>query len=223
MGELQTIQNYFNTQSLNINIWAFFFDILLTIATALTLSKIYIKYGKALSNRKIFANNFVILALTTMMIITVIKSSLALSLGLVGALSIVRFRSAIKEPEELAYIFMTVGLGLGFGANQRYVTLLFFAAIITVIIIKGIFSKAHETQNLYLNVSLHNDEIKINQIVAALKKHCTLVNLKRLDESEKTLDALFLINLENLDKLTKVKESIKGLNKKIKISFLDSN
>ena len=45
--------------------------------------------------------------MTTMVVITIVKSSLALSLGLVGALSIVRFRAAIKEPEELAFYFFS--------------------------------------------------------------------------------------------------------------------
>ena len=54
-----------------------------------------------------------------MLIIFVVKSSLALSLGLVGALSIVRFRSAIKEPEELTFLFLNIALGIGFGANAR--------------------------------------------------------------------------------------------------------
>jgi len=56
------------------------------------------------------------------LVITVVKSSLALSLGLVGALSIVRFRTPIKEPEELGYIFLTIAIGLGFGANLGLVT-----------------------------------------------------------------------------------------------------
>ena len=64
-----------------------------------------------------------LLAVTTMFIITVVKSSLALSLGLVGALSIVRFRAAIKEPEELTYLFFAISIGLGLGADQRVVTL----------------------------------------------------------------------------------------------------
>lgn len=63
-----------------------------------------------------------LIAVTTMMVISVVKSSLVLSLGLVGALSIVCFRTAIKDPEELAFIFLTIALGLGFGANQTRVT-----------------------------------------------------------------------------------------------------
>ena len=56
--------------------------------------------------------------MTTLLVIAVVKSSLALSLGLVGALSIVRFRTPIKEPEELAYIFLAIALGLCLGADQ---------------------------------------------------------------------------------------------------------
>jgi hypothetical protein len=56
------------------------------------------------------------------LIITIVKSSLALSLGLVGALSIVRFRTPVKEPEELAYLFMAIAIGLGMGADYRLET-----------------------------------------------------------------------------------------------------
>ena len=59
-----------------------------------------------------------VICLTTLLVISVVKSSLALSLGLVGALSIVRFRTPIKEPEELAYIFLSIAIGLALGADQ---------------------------------------------------------------------------------------------------------
>ena len=69
------------------------------------------------------------LAIITTLVITVIKFSLALSLGLVGALSIVRFRAAIKEPEELVYLFFIISIGLANGANQ------FLLSIIATLII----------------------------------------------------------------------------------------
>ncbi len=71
-----------------------------------------------------------------MLIITIVKSSLALSLGLVGALSIVRFRSAIKEPEELAYLFLCIAIGLGLGASQTAITTLAFIVIMGVLMLK---------------------------------------------------------------------------------------
>ena len=59
------------------------------------------------------------------LIISIVKSSLALSLGLVGALSIVRFRAAIKEPEELVYLFFVISIGLSNGANQFLLSIFF--------------------------------------------------------------------------------------------------
>ena len=53
-----------------------------------------------------------------MVVITIVKSSLALSLGLVGALSIVRFRTPIKETEELIMLFINLAIGLGLGASK---------------------------------------------------------------------------------------------------------
>ena len=82
------------------------------------LGQVYIRFGHSLSNRKLFARNFLVLVVTTTLIISIVRSSLALSLGLVGALSIVRFRAAIKEPEELAFLFLAISIGLGLGAGQ---------------------------------------------------------------------------------------------------------
>lgn len=79
---------------------------------------LYSKFGKTLSNRKAFSDIFWLLAMTTTIVIMVVKFSLALSLGLVGALSIVRFRAAIKEPEELVYLFLVIAIGIACGAGQ---------------------------------------------------------------------------------------------------------
>lgn len=77
---------------------------------------------------------FLLLIPAMIIIISIIKSSIALSLGLVGALSIVRFRTPIKEPEELLYIFVAIAVGLGLGANQVMVTVVGFAVIVAVLI-----------------------------------------------------------------------------------------
>ena len=81
-------------------------------------------FGNSFSDRFVMAGSFVMLALVTMLVITVVKSSLALSLGLVGALSIVRFRTPIKEPEDLIYLFLAIAIGLGVGASSIYITTL---------------------------------------------------------------------------------------------------
>ena len=67
------------------------------------------------------ARVFPLLTLVTIAVISVVKASLSLSLGLVGALSIVRFRAAIKDPEELVYLFLCIGIGLSLGSAQPWI------------------------------------------------------------------------------------------------------
>jgi hypothetical protein len=98
MNGEQTFQQFLTNQSVQIDVPSFAMNLLLAAVLGFLLSRAYERFGDSLSNRRLFARNFVLLAVTTMLIISIVKSSLALSLGLVGALSIVRFRAAIKEP-----------------------------------------------------------------------------------------------------------------------------
>ena len=130
---LQTQNEVFSLSSFIIN---FFCGAVLS----LLIRYHYTKFGSTITNRNDFANIFPFLTLTTILIISVVKSSLALSLGLVGALSIVRFRTPIKEPEELAYLFLCIATGLGLGANQTVVTILAVILILAFLsILKGFF------------------------------------------------------------------------------------
>ena len=108
------------------------------------------KFGSTLSNREEFGQVFPFILLTTILIITVVKSSLALSLGLVGALSIVRFRTPIKEPEELAYLFISIAMGLGLGANQILATVVAGPGILAFMAIIKTAKRENKSKNFYL-------------------------------------------------------------------------
>ena len=116
--EKDTLNNLFTANDINISIGSFVVSIFLSFILSFLLSKIYRAQSNSFSNPETLARVLPILSIGTTIIIVVVKSSLALSLGLVGALSIVRFRTPIKEPEELTYIFLTIGIGLATGANQ---------------------------------------------------------------------------------------------------------
>ena len=106
----ETFEDFIANTSTRIPIITFIFNFCITGLLTIPLSWAYINYGGSLSNRRTFSKNFILLSMTTMLIISIVKSSLALSLGLVGALSIIRFRAAIKEPEELAYLFIAIAI-----------------------------------------------------------------------------------------------------------------
>lgn len=225
MNEEQGFKEFLTSQSVDIPVINFVINIVAAGLLAYILGLIYVKYGRSLSNRKSFANNFLLLTVATMLIITIVKSSLALSLGLVGALSIVRFRSAIKEPEELTYLFIAIAIGLGFGADQRLITVIGFVVISILIWIKHYGIKGNsENQNLYLTVYAGGGEkIELKALVNTLRKHCSMVNIKRFDESNDNLEASFLVELQDFDQLDEAKSSLMALNSDMKVSFLDNN
>ena len=125
--------DFFANQTIQIDLSNFVINLITAIILSFLVQQTYNKTAKTLSNVQNFSKNFVILGLTTAIIITIVKSSLALSLGLVGALSIVRFRAAIKEPEELVFLFLIIAVGLGCGAGQLDITII--GTIIAIIII----------------------------------------------------------------------------------------
>ena len=67
------------------------------------------------SYSKKFNTSLIMLSLITTMVMNILGSSLALSLGMVGALSIIRFRTAVKDPRDTTYIFWAISIGLGAG------------------------------------------------------------------------------------------------------------
>lgn len=73
---------------------------------------------------------FIFLGLTTCLVVSVIQSSIALSLGLVGALSIIRFRTPIKSPEDLAKLFFSISIGIGCASGKIAPTAIFILIII---------------------------------------------------------------------------------------------
>ena len=92
----------------------------LTLLVIFTLIFQYLFRNFALvaSNRRLFASHFLYYSISIFLIITTIKSSLALSLGLVGALSIIRFRTAIKEPEQIIFLLGLTAISIALAAEQ---------------------------------------------------------------------------------------------------------
>lgn len=222
MSELLDLERYFNTQNIYSDFEYFYVDFILAGLCAYIVSLIYRRYGSAISNRKIFSSNFVILALTTMLIITVVKTSLALSLGLVGALSIVRFRSAIKEPEELTYLFLTMSIGLGFGSGQRMITVLGFLGIAIYLVSRGLLRKTTSDEyNMLVSINSHNPSaIDLNKITSVLKKHSDLISLKRADMANDETEFLIHARFLNVGKLNEAADSLRSLDKNLKMSFI---
>lgn len=169
-------------------------NLLLSIILSSALAWFYTRYGRSLSNRAKFAHTLPVLAMTTALVISIVKSSLALSLGLVGALSIVRFRTAIKEPEELLYLFIAIGIGLGLGADQRLPTLLAILVILAYLLVRTLITPRLPKSNLYLNLVVPPANTAFAQINQVLLNHAKSADLRRLDRTPSALQTTYLIS-----------------------------
>jgi hypothetical protein len=181
----------------------------------------YTRFSFSLTGKMHLGPIIPILTSVIFLVIIIVKSSLALSLGLVGALSIVRFRTPIKEPEELVYLFLAIAVGLGFGAGYPLITSVI--TLSTLIIIYFFLSNKNISSNEYnLIVDWSDEKISYEVIVETIKKSSVSLKLIRFENSQNHKNSVFLIELDekiNLDALIK---QLKAIDNSINISFFES-
>jgi uncharacterized membrane protein YhiD involved in acid resistance len=183
----------------------------------------YARFGETFTNRIKLARLLPVLCLTTVLVISVIKSSLALSLGLVGALSIVRFRTAIKEPEELLYLFIAIAIGIGLGAEQRLATVVAIAVLLIFLVSTRLISLRSKRQNLYLNVRVPDSEDadSFQSVQEIVLRHADAVDMRRMDRQDSTLQLTFLLDCQDSQKLTLLMDDLKASLPGGSFSFVD--
>tara|TARA_B100000700_G_C14801076_1_gene740606 strand:- start:107 stop:817 length:711 start_codon:yes stop_codon:yes gene_type:complete len=220
--------NFFINQNIQIDLQGFVISLLCAAILSFLVQLFYIKYSSTLSNRKEFAKNFVILGVTTTIVIMIVKSSLALSLGLVGALSIVRFRAAIKEPEELVYLFLIIAIGLGCGANQLLITTTgIFFALILIVFYSGYLKSSKATFEEKISAGIIIDQNitdgQIDNIISEIKKISKELKFVSMSRNENNTTINLDIRPKSFQNLTKFSGFIKKKykNSKVILSYDD--
>ena len=209
----KTDLQFFLNKNIQIDLENFIANLLCAIILSFLIQLTYNKTSKSLSNAGNFSRNFVILGLTTTIIITIVKSSLALSLGLVGALSIVRFRAAIKEPEELVFLFLIIAVGLGCGAGQIKITVIGTLIAIIIIFIMN-FSKRRRQKitadkfniSLISNKKLDKDNLKkLIDLVSNYSSQSEFISISQ-DSDNTTIN--LLSKFDNFNNINQLKTAI---------------
>ncbi len=195
-----------------LSILALAINLVLGLLLALVLRWHFQRYGSTISNRAEFSRVFPFILLTTTLIISIVKSSLALSLGLVGALSIVRFRTPIKEPEELAYLFMAIAMGLGLGADQRIPT---FVAGLIILGVMALIQQARTEEganNLFLSLEWKGSDDQdrhLDLINEVMRKHVKEAELHRFETRENGVEVTYFVDVGTMDILSELTSDLK--------------
>ncbi len=203
-----------------------FLNLIIGLILSLLLAWYYEHYGQSLSNRTKFAQLLPALTLTTAIVISIVKSSLALSLGLVGALSIVRFRTAIKEPEELLFLFIAIAIGLGVGADQRWLTVVGVLVVLGYMALRMLLTRKPQTNNLYLNVLVNEGEGQdslFSRVNDRLLEHLDVVDFRRLDSRDGALQLTYFVHCRSPQTLNDLIDDLKHNFPISEVSFIQQD
>ena len=222
---LKSLENFILNSAPDISYSNFVIAILVSALLAFIVKLAYIRISRTLNDREYFSDIFVPLAIITTLVITVIKFSLALSLGLVGALSIVRFRAAIKEPEELVYLFFIIAIGLANGANQFLVSIICTFFIILILFIKKYYDDKKNDQNLsdssvnVMQIEIANSKEGLEKIIDILKAKTTYLKLKsfRVEKDLSQYVFWFDVNKNKVNDFMQTVENLKTRQENISI------
>ena len=216
----KTSLEFFLKDNITLDLSSFVINLFVAALLSVIIQIFYLKYSTTLSSKFEFSKNFVILGITTTIVITIIKSSLALSLGLVGALSIVRFRAAIKEPEELVFLFLIISTGLGCGAGQiKIISIGILFSLVSIFLYSKFFERRYlklaDTLNLAIIADKRLSEKEINEKMDEIKKYTSKIELISFSKSEDNTTINFDVQLHNFSDLNKLTEILQKNNTRV--------
>ena len=182
-------------------------SLVLAFAVGLFISWIYRRNFRGVMYSRNFSLTLVLMTLITCPVVMCIRESIALSMGMVGALSIVRFRTAVKDPLDTAYMFWALTMGILLGAGQFFLTAL--AVVGIAVLITVLVHIQSKRLGSFLLVIRMGDEAEraANQIVAGIR----IQQLKSKTVSSNGIEATYEVRVDKPDALLAKLRSVPGI------------
>jgi len=216
------VQNWSINGMQQLDIVTVLVNFFLCVFMSFLLRRFYISRSFSLTGKSHIGSIIPILSTIVFLVILVVKSSLALSLGLVGALSIVRFRTPVKEPEELVYLFFAIAIGLGYAAGQVLVTTLIVSLIMVMIYFWLSNRDIARTLEYNMIITWTKKDLKFNDIINSISDYVNSVKLIRLDHHSSNHKAVLLVSPKENYSPDDLIVDLKDLDDALKVSFYES-
>lgn len=185
--------------------------IIVLISTCLIALYIFFVY-RILVRNTFYSRSFNIavaaIAVITASIILTVQSSIVISLGMVGALSIVRFRTAIKDPMDLVFLFWSISVGIICGAGMVEIAICTSLVLTAGIFLLNQFPVARAPRILIVNT--RNRKLE-QDILLIVKKYCKIYQIKSRTITPDKLDMVIEIRIREEDKLVDEIASLEGI------------
>ena len=176
---LTDVQSILNT---NINVVDVAFNIGVAFACGLIISFVYRIVYSGPNYSPSFVNSMVLLSMITSIVIAVIGNSVARAFGLVGAMSIIRFRTAVRDTLDIVFIFLSLTIGMAAGVGMKYIALTgtLITGLVIILLVKTSYALPNRKEVL-LQFSSQAEEGRSPSYIAVLEKYCKkykLINIK---------------------------------------------
>ncbi len=182
-------------------------SLVLALAVGLFIAWIYRRNYRGVMYSNNFTLTLVMMTLITCPVVMCIRESIQLSMGMVGALSIVRFRTAVKDPMDTAYMFWALTMGILLGAGQFFLTACAVVGIgLLLTVLVHIQSKGLNSYLLVVRMS-EDSERQANQLVNNLK----VTQLKSKTVSANGIEATYEVRVEKPDALLNKLRALPGV------------
>jgi uncharacterized membrane protein YhiD involved in acid resistance len=190
-------------------------NLLVALLCGIIISLVYRNTYKGLNYSASFAVSMVMLTMITSIVIMVIGNNLARAFGMVGAMSIIRFRTAVKDASDIMFIFFALTIGLACGVKLYTVAIFGTLFISAVFMVLSYFSFGVVKRKEYLLQILTGSTGPGESVYEpVIRKHCTrfkLVNTKILGEPDnETMELSYHVLLKNRDEGTPLVTEIKA-------------
>ena len=207
--------NSMNLESSGTSFLQIIATMVLTFALSLIIFWVYKRTYQGVMYSKSFNVSLIALALVTSSVIMAVTSNIILSLGMVGALSIVRFRAAIKDPMDIVYMFWAISAGIITGAG------LYIIAVVTCIIIAVvllIYSKLRISEGPCLIIIGYTESAIEDQLFHILNNHGERYKIKsRIQDDDHTE---MTIELSSDKKSLEITNELKKLNGVMNVAMM---
>lgn len=192
----------------SINLTNSIFVLLLSLVAGLFIFAVYSRFFSGVVFSKNFGMTLVGMTVLTCMVTQAISTNVVISLGMVGALSIVRYRTAIKDPLDLLYLFWGITTGITIGANMY---MLAAAAGIVMFVLVILFSGRDSAKRVYVMVVRYEEDAAGDEIIRALGRMKYCLKSKTLRGSKTEMAVELFCRTNDTAFLEKIR-AVKGVN-----------
>tara|TARA_B100000989_G_scaffold263588_1_gene215560 strand:+ start:322 stop:1014 length:693 start_codon:yes stop_codon:yes gene_type:complete len=185
-----------NTVTGNISILEIFLNLFVSLLIGIGIYYVYKNTFQGVLYQKSFGVSLIAITIILTFIIMIIKGNLVLSLGMVGALSVIRFRTPIKDPLDLVFIFWSIAVGISNGVGFFHIS--FITSLLITIVLFWMFRSKEENSSYLLILQLSDDEVE-KEVINLLKNYVKKYSIKSKSTTPKGIEIISEVRVKNND------------------------